>query len=176
MAYDVALERASTFITLDASAEFADGNTITIGGKTYTAKATLTDTDGFVHIGAAVGDTLDNLVAAVNISNEGESAVGAGTDYAASTTRNPRVYAVKDSATVIKFYSHVPGEIGNAIGVANGTSTVTVDNATLENGSGNIADFFDGIFELNQVPSELIEALSPFSRDVSGDDGTIGTA
>lgn len=163
MATNTALVRASTFITLDNATEFANTNTIVIGGKTYTAQTTLTDVDGNVHIGATVAETLTNLLAAINLSNEGVSAVGAGTDYAASMTRNPCVYAVQTSATVITLHAHVPGAIGNVIPVANGTATATIDNATLENGSGNIAAFFEGLLSLNQINAEVLAALKPFT-------------
>ena len=163
-----ALVRAATFITMDAAGEFADTNTIVIGQKTYTAQGTLTDVDGNVHIGADIAATLTNLIAAVNLSNAGESAVGAGTDYATSMTRNPDVYAVATSATVATFNAHVPGSIGNNIPVANGTATTTVDNAVLENGTGIVADFFDEFLDSVQLNSEAVMHLSPFSTTEGG--------
>jgi hypothetical protein len=163
-----ALVRAETFITLDDAAEFANTETIVIGQKTYTAQDTLTNVDGNVHIGADVAATLTNLIAAVNISNEGESAIGAGTDYATAMTRNPDVYAIATSATVATFRAHIPGAIGNNIPVANGTGAATVDNATLEGGTGIVADFFDEVLDSVQLNSEALMHLSPFSTTAGG--------
>lgn len=58
----------------------ANGNTVTIGTKVYTFQDTLTNVDGNVKIGATASDTIDNLIAAINLST------GAGTLYAASMT------------------------------------------------------------------------------------------
>ena len=169
MAVDTTLVRASQTITLDAAGEATDGETIVIGSKTYTFQSTLTDTDGNVHIGADVAGTVSNLVAAINLSNEGESAVGAGTDYADSMTRNPDVHATWVAATgVITLRAHVPGSIGNHVVLGQGTSTITLGGATLASGTGNLGDFFDGFFSLNQINSEVISALRPFSAVEGG--------
>jgi len=161
-----ALVRASTFITLDAAGEATDGQTLVVGSKTYTFRATVGALDGSVHIGATVADTVANLVAAVNLdATQGETGSGAGTDYGTAMTRNPDVFAV-DGTTIVTFYAHVPGSIGNHIPVANGTATTTVDNATLENGTGIIGDFFDELMAGVQLNSEAIAHLRPFSVDV----------
>jgi hypothetical protein len=162
MATNVALVRASTFFTIDNLTDLTNGETLVIGGKTYTAQDTLTNTDGNVHIGANVAGLISNLVAAINLSNEGETAVSAGTDYAAAMTRNPCVYATASTNT-LTVHSLVPGAIGNVIPVTIGTSAAEVDNATLEGGSGNVASFFEGLFDLNQINSELYSALAPFT-------------
>lgn len=173
MAVDVALERASTFITIDADAEITDGETVVIAGKTYTFNDTLGADDGDVHVGADAAEHRANLVAAINLAGSGSSA--AGTGYAEAMTRNPAVYAVESGSTII-LYSYIPGAVGNHIPVTAGTSAVTVDNATLENGSGNIGDFFDGLFELNQVNAELVDALRAFSPSEGGAVEDVGTA
>jgi len=163
-----ALVRAETFYTIDDAADLVNAETLVIGGKTYTFQDTLTDSDGNVHIGATVADTVTNLLAAINLSNQGESAVGAGTDYAASMTRNSRVFAVLTSATVLTVRSHVPGTIGNLIPMTIGTSAVTVDNALCEGGTGNVGQFFDEFFESVQLNSEAIMHLAPFGFEEGG--------
>jgi hypothetical protein len=60
----------------------SDGETVTIGDKTYTFQASLTDVDGNVNIGGDAAQTLDNLIRAINLG------AGAGSDYAASMTAN----------------------------------------------------------------------------------------
>lgn len=178
MAFDVTLERANATITLDAAGEATNAETVIIAGKTYTFLATLTDSDGNVHIGSNVAGTVDNLVAAINLSNEGESAVSAGTDYAASMTKNTRVFATRVAATgVITLYAKVPGDVGNLIPLDAGTSTITIGNAVLENGVGDVGSFFDGLFELNQINAELTAALRQFSPVEGGFlDGVTGSA
>jgi len=152
--------KASTFYTIDAAGELTNGETVVIAGKTYTAQATLTDSDGNFHIGATIADTVANLVAAINLSNEGESAVGAGTDYAASMTRNTMVHAQMDTAQeVVTIIAHAPGEQGNYIPCTAGTSGVTLDNATLENGAGSLAVWAEEMFAYNQINSEVMSHL-----------------
>ena len=156
--------KASTFYTIDDAADLVDGETLVIAGKTYTFQDTLTDVDGYVHIGATIAATVTNLLAAVNLSNEGESAVGAGTDYAASTTRNTDVHAVLTSATVITMVAHAPGTQGNLIPMTVGTSATTVDNATCENGAGSLAVWAEELMAQNQINSEVashIKLLTP---------------
>jgi len=71
----------SAVLTLSGNA--SNTNTVVIGAKTYTFQTTLTDVDGNVKIGASASDSIDNLIAAINL------AAGAGTTYAASMTAHP---------------------------------------------------------------------------------------
>jgi hypothetical protein len=164
-----ALVRATQTITLDSSLEATNAETIVIGSKTYTFLDTLTDVDGNVHIGAAVTDTVDNLVAAINLDpTEGETGTE-GTDYALAMTRNPDCYATRVDATgVITLYAHVPGSIGNHIPLGQGTSTITLGGATFASGTGIIGDFFDEFFDSVQINSEVIMHLRPFSAVEGG--------
>ncbi len=160
--------KASTFYTIDAAGELTDGETVVIAGKTYTAQATLTDSDGNFHIGANIAATVTNLLAAINLSNQGESAVGAGTDYAASMTRNASVHARLTSATVLTIVAHAPGAQGNHIPCTVGTSTVTLDNATLENGAGSLAVWAEELFQYNQINAEVMSHLKLLTPAVDG--------
>ena len=159
MAANETLVRASTFITIDADGEVTDTETIVVGGKTYTFDATVDTDDGDVHVAADAEGHCKNLVAAINVSDEGENGVADGTDYAVAMTRNPCVYAEFDGVDIVTLRALVPGSIGNVIPVTAGTSGVTVDNATLENGEGNIAGFVEGLLDLNQINSEVQSAL-----------------
>ena len=67
----------------------ATGNTVVIGSKTYTFQATLTDVDGNVHVGATDQDSINNLIAAINLDGTGEI----GVDFAAAMTVNTDVTA-----------------------------------------------------------------------------------
>lgn len=71
-----------TTATLTLTGDPADTETVSIGGKTYTFQATLTNSDGNVLIGANRQESLANLRAALNLLD------GAGTLYAAATTAN----------------------------------------------------------------------------------------
>lgn len=72
--------KAAGILTL--SANVSDTETVTIGAKVYVFQTVLTDVDGNVLIGATASDSIDNLIAAINL------AAGAGTTYALSTTAN----------------------------------------------------------------------------------------
>jgi hypothetical protein len=160
MATDItALVRASTFFTADADADITDGETVVIGGKTYTFKATLTDTDGFVQLGTA-GDrveSMQNLEYAMNLTGT------AGTHYAASMTQNAYCYgSYPGSGDVFTIYARAIGAVGNLIPVTIGTSAVVLDNATCENGAGSIDTLVNELqagFQLNSALQRVLEYI-----------------
>lgn len=87
-----------------------DGDTITIGTKTYTFQDTLTNADGNVLIGAGVADTRASLVAALQLGT------GAGTRYAAATTQHPTVRAlVAFTGSALVLTARQVGTAGNSI-------------------------------------------------------------
>ena len=97
-----------------------DGETITIDGKIYTYKASVTgvdDVDGNVLIGPSIPVTIGNFVAAINLRS------GVGVKYAESTTLHPsvRATAVGSTTTVTSVAS---GSKPNAIET---TSSITPD-------------------------------------------------
>lgn len=77
--------RAAGVLTL--TGQPLNNETVVIGAKTYTFQTALTDVDGNVFIGATASDSLDNLIAAINLD------AGAGTLYATSMTINTDVTA-----------------------------------------------------------------------------------
>lgn len=91
--------------------------TVTIDGKVYTFQTVLTDVDGNVLIGASASDSLDNLIAAINLD------AGAGTLYATSTTMHPTVSAAAGAGDTMVATAKASGIAGNSIGT---TSTVTL--------------------------------------------------
>ncbi len=84
--WKVPLTRAKGVFTLTSTGP-ADAETVVIGGKTYTFKTSLSNTDGYVKIGTTLDASLRNLAAAINLD------AGAGTTYAAATTLNAYVEA-----------------------------------------------------------------------------------
>ena len=86
--------------TLTSTGTAANGETMTIGGVTYTFRTALTagNVPNEILIGAAATNTLDNIKDAVN----GTSVSGApGTIYSQSTLRNPLVTAGTKTATTL---------------------------------------------------------------------------
>ena len=114
---------------LTFAANAADGDTVTIGVKVYTFQATLTDVDGNVHIGAAATDSIDNLIAAINLG------AGAGTDYATSTTANAvTATAAAGAGDTMDLTKDEVGQAGNAVATTETGGDLSWGAATLEGG------------------------------------------
>lgn len=96
-----AISATAPTTTLTSTGTASAGETFTIGGVTYTLRASVTNTiPNEIKIGAAATNTLDNIKDAVN----GTSNVGApGTEYSSSTKRNPVVTAGAKNATTLVF-------------------------------------------------------------------------
>lgn len=139
--------------TLTLTGQPLDTETVVIGTKTYQFQTSLTDVDGNVLIGATASDSLDNLIAAINLG------AGAGTLYATSTTANTDVSAAAGAGDTMDVTALTSGSAGNSIvttetltngswggGTLSGgiTETVTIDGkvytfqATLVNADGNV--------------------------------------
>jgi hypothetical protein len=146
-----------------------DGETVTIGRRTYTFQATLTNTDGNVLIGATAADTVANLVAAINLQ------AGAGTAYAAATTLNPDVIARAGGGDSLVVEAKLGGTAGNSIA----TTTTLTDGfwtaATLQGGSAfddirfQLSDGSVFSADLDNDPAELLASGFGLTL-VSGDD------
>lgn len=105
---------------LTVTNNFANGETVTVGGLVYTFQTVLTNVARNVHIKATAALSLDALKAAVN--NTGGVS---GTDYAAATVAHPTVEATTNTDTTQLFVARVKGVAGNAF-----TSTETCANAS----------------------------------------------
>ncbi len=90
-AFDDAVTNVNASSLLSVTS-IANGNTVTINGKVYTAETVLTNVDGHFLIGASDYDTINNFAAAVVLG------AGAGTLYAAATTAHPDVTAAQGSS------------------------------------------------------------------------------
>jgi hypothetical protein len=100
----------TAYAFLGTDANFSNGDTITVGGQTYTFQTTLTNVDGNVLIGATANQSLAYLAAA--ISNLG----GRGTAYATGTTTNTQVSAYMRLPSQLVAHALVIGTGGNGIG------------------------------------------------------------
>jgi hypothetical protein len=103
--------------TFTLTGQPADTETVVIGAKTYIFQTVLTNVDGNVFIGATASDTLDNLVAAVNLG------AGAGTLYAAATVAHPDSTLVQGAGDTVVATALATGTAGNALA---STTTVTL--------------------------------------------------
>jgi len=149
------------------SATILNAETVTVNGKVYTFQTTLTDVDGNVNIGADAAGSASNLLAAINLSNAGESAVGAGTDYAASMTKHVDVYATRVT-TVVTFVSNVPGTIGNRLALAE-TSAGSISGALFTGGAGSMATAIEEIRDGGQVNADVLNALDQIDGSALGE-------
>lgn len=114
--------------TLTSAGTISDGDTVTIDGKVYTFKTTLTNTNGYVLIGADRTASHANLKAAINL------AAGAGTTYAAATTLHPTVTATSSDGTTTVVTAKSVGTTANSIGTTETGAQLSWGGATLSGG------------------------------------------
>ena len=118
--------KASGVLTLTGNA--ADGETVVIDTKTYTFQTTLTDVDGNVLIAGSASDSIDNLIAAINLD------AGSGTTYAASTTVHPTVAASAGSGDTMIAEAKTGGTAANTIATTEGLGNGSWSDTTLNGG------------------------------------------
>ncbi len=121
--------------TLTLSANVSDGDTVVIGGKTYTFQATLTNVDGNVKIGASASVSIDNLIAAITLGS------GSGTLYAAATTLHSTVSAEAGAGDTMIAYAKTGGTGGNAITTTETSGTASWGSGTLTGGGTNAGTY-----------------------------------
>lgn len=117
---------ATGTLTSDATAP-TDGDTITIGGKVYTAKTALTPTEGEVLIGVSAAVFLDNLKSAINHTGT------PGTDYSCAAA-HPTVFATTNTNTTQVVQALNPGTAGNLIATTETSSHLGWGGAVLAGG------------------------------------------
>ena len=139
--------------TLTAAGNAANTETVTIGGKVYTFQTSLTDVDGNVLIGASASDSLDNLIAAINLGT------GAGTLYATSMTENAHASAAVGAGDTMVVTAKVAGLIGNFIDTTETGTQLSWGAATLASGAGNIYTALNEIVDEAQLNSDVIAAF-----------------
>ena len=112
--------------TLTLAANAGNNETVTIGLKVYKFQTSLTDVDGNVKIGAAATNSIDNLIAAINL------AAGAGSTYATSMTANA-VDTVAEAGA------------GDTMRLYDEASTNAVTTETMGNGSWGSGNTVKGV-------------------------------
>lgn len=122
---------ATGTITLSVAVPTA-GETVVVGGQTYTFRAAPTPPAVLlaneVLIGANINASAANLAAAIN------AGAGAGTVYGAGTVANASVQA-SVAAAVVTVTALVAGSEGNAITLTETGANIAVSGATLSGGS-----------------------------------------
>ena len=145
--------------TLTVSDNFDNGETCVIGGKTYTFQDTLTNSDGNVHIGSDTTGDMQNLLAAINLTDGGESSTSAGTDYAAAMTIHPDVKATAVTATTLVITCKTPGTAGNFINTTETGNEHAWGAATMAGGAGDVTGWAESLISLSQINSEVLSDL-----------------
>jgi hypothetical protein len=97
--------------TLTTTSTFTDAETISIDGKVYTIKTTLTPTEGQVLRGGSASITLDNLKSAINHTGT------PGTDYSCAAA-HPTVTATTKTATSLVIQAIADGDANNTNSMA----------------------------------------------------------
>lgn len=118
---------ASGTITSD-NTNVADGDTVTIGSKTYTFKTALTPTEGEVLIGASADASLLNLIRAINHTgtpNTDYKCAAANTQVSAASSVTSHAFAVTALTT---------GFAGNSIATTETSSHLSWGSTTLTGG------------------------------------------
>jgi hypothetical protein len=121
--------------TLTATGNFSNNDTVTTGTKVYTFQTALTNVDGNVLIGASASDSLDNLIAAINLGS------GSGTLYAAATTANGFVSATAGAGDTMDVTATTLGSSGNSIATTETSSNASWGGATLSGGTEDTIDY-----------------------------------
>lgn len=135
----------------------ANDETLVIGGKTYTWKTSLTNTDGFVALGADATAALANMKAAINLE------AGAGTAYAAATVINAHVKATGSTATTLTIEAKVPGSVGNFITTTETAGSGSWTSTVMAGGTGVVETDVDDLLAKCQVNSDVLSRLLPLS-------------
>lgn len=106
-----------------------NGETITIGAKTYTFQTVLTNVDGNVWIGSSTTSAINNLFAAITLGP------GAGTAYAVAMSAHPTAFAIAPVALTMLVYALVGGVGGDSIVTTETLAGGSFSAATLIGGS-----------------------------------------
>lgn len=156
--------RATETLTFTGNA--LDTETVVIDVKTYTFQTVLTNVDGNVLIGATASDSLDNLIAAINLG------AGAGTLYALATTLHPTVSAAAGVGDTMDAEAKAGGTAGNTIATTETITAGTWGGATLSGGVDSVLAPHDLEQILAAYTAEPFD-VDPISAGAWGNDVSI---
>lgn len=153
--------------TLSGSAAPAAGDTVVVGGTTYTFAASITGASAAntVAVGSDAAASLQNLADAVN-----GVASGAGSEYATGTNINASVSAGPVTGTDLTFTAKVAGANGTAVSTT-GTALTFIDGETTISSAG-------GALNLQSVSAAAtaLTQLTAAIGAVAEQRGTVGAA
>ena len=155
--------------TLTLTANAADSETVTTGTDVYTFKTALTPTAFEVLIGGTASDSLDNLIAAINLG------AGAGSLYAATTTANSFVSAAAGAGDTMDLTALVPGVVGDSIATTETMTNGSFGGATLSGGADGDNLVILGGGELPTNTTAAVGAVTTLGTVVAAHGGTFGT-
>ena len=149
------------------SANAANNDTLTIGSTVYTLVTTLpgSPVEGSVLIGLTIGDTLQNIIDAINLTGT------YGLNYQVSTP-NPQVTALATvEGGVLKIIARVAGTAGNSISLATTSAALTVP-ATLTGGATSVSLISSAVYAAtNQTAAQFCNYLV---KAINSQQGTTG--
>lgn len=164
MATTVTMTQGSVDPAFTFTSNVAADDTVTIGATVYTFKAA--PSAAFeVDVGADLATSIDNLVAAINLTGT------AGTTYGTGTTAHPLVTGSNPDDLTLDlagrgagiFFDHIylaatsPGVNTIAAGGVSVSAAITAGAGT--NGAGSVDDFVTSLLSLNQINSEVMFEL-----------------
>ena len=128
--------------TLTIAGQPSAGDTVTIGGSTYTFVTALTSTPDQVLIGSSAAATLANLAGAINAETGNGQAEG--TTYSQGTLANTFATVAGTTATTLSLQATAAGSTGNSVATTNSNaSSLSFGGATLTGGvAGDSAGSF----------------------------------
>lgn len=148
--------RAASVLTFGVTNVSAN-ETIVIGEKTYTFKASVTTTANEVKIGATVAATILNLYNAINADAD-----ASGVTHGSLTTVNKSVKATAYDATTLTIKADAPGAGGNFIpttALLTTSSAATFTSTVLGGGSGNLYEALHGLKTYGQLNSDVLQVF-----------------
>lgn len=153
----------AAWATLSVPTNPANTHTVTIDGKVYTFKDTLTSSNGDVKIGASAAASVLNLYKAIMLAGV------AGTDYGTGTTQHTTVAVLTvPTSTDLVVTAIAPGVLGNLIAVSetlSGSNNVW-SSTTLEGGESDTGELLR--ITVRDVSGRSSNASNPFSTAVDG--------
>lgn len=115
--------------TLTITVVPSNGETITIGNKTYTWQTILTNVDGNIFIGGSLAAAQQNLIDAINLTS---TTGGPGNQYAVAMTENSQISAATAwVANALVITAKTAGVAGNSIATTETMVNGSFDAATL---------------------------------------------
>jgi hypothetical protein len=115
--------------TLTLTGNAVADETVTIGSKTYTWKASVSTTANQVKVGASAAASITNLIAAVN------GGTGSGTLYGSATVASTQVIAAQGSGTSMTATARIGGTAANSYATTDTMTNATWGAATLAGGT-----------------------------------------